>query len=118
LPAGAAVAGAGAVRADPPAVAIALRTGDYEAALAALRAVAEKGPEDAAAHRAYGRTLAEVGRYRDMEEVAQAFRTRNPRSAELWNTLGEALYGQGKHAEAEAAFRKAIAGRASDALVA
>jgi tetratricopeptide (TPR) repeat protein len=115
----AALAEGGSARTDDvPDVAIALRAGDYDAALAGLRALAGKAPEDAAAHRAYGRALGEVGRYREIEAVVDAFRTRNPRSAELWNTAGEALLAQGKREDAEAAFRKAIAGRATDALVA
>src|SRR6185503_19967970 len=44
-----------------------------------------------------------------------AFMARNPRSPEMWNTLGERLTARGRLDEARAAFEKAIAGRATDA---
>ncbi|HVR72215.1 MAG TPA: tetratricopeptide repeat protein, partial [Vicinamibacteria bacterium] len=64
------------------------------------------------------RTLAEAGRRREAEEAARGFMGHNARSAEMWNTLGELLHGGGRVDEARAAFEKAIAGRARDALVA
>jgi tetratricopeptide (TPR) repeat protein len=87
-------------------------------ALAALTTRAAENPRDAAAQRALARGLADVGRYREAEDVARKFVEQNPRSAELWNTLGELLVGSGKRDEARAAFEKSIAGRAGDALVA
>jgi cellulose synthase operon protein C len=98
--------------------AAALRAGDYEAAIAALRGQARADPRRAAAHRALARTLAEVGRYDQAEEVVRSFQSANPRSPELLTTLGEVLRARGRSAEAEAAFKKAIAGRAADALTA
>jgi tetratricopeptide (TPR) repeat protein len=95
-----------------------LRTGDYHGALAAYAAEAAKDPRGAPVHRAWMRTLAEVGRYAEAEEVARGFVARSPRSVELEAALGEVLQARGRLAEAEAAFEKAITGRASDALVA
>jgi tetratricopeptide (TPR) repeat protein len=112
-------AGGGSLRTmEAPDAAAALRSGDYDAALAGLQALAEKDPQDARVHRAFVRTLAEVGRYREAEEVARGFLSRSPRSPELLNTLGELHHERGRRDEAEAAFRKAVAGKAADALVA
>jgi tetratricopeptide (TPR) repeat protein len=94
------------------------RPGDYALTIAGLNARAKEKPADAAAHRALARTLAEVGRHREAEDIARTFTTQNARSPELWNTLGELLAGSGRLDEAKAAFEKAIAGRAADALVA
>ncbi|HZM50144.1 MAG TPA: tetratricopeptide repeat protein, partial [Vicinamibacteria bacterium] len=96
----------------------ALRSGDYDAAILVLQRQAKKDPRAAAAHRLLVRTLAEVGRYADAEEEAKAFQAANPRSPELLTSLGEILAGRGRNAEAESAFKKAIAGGASDALTA
>ena len=98
--------------------AAALRAGDYPAAIALLQRQARLAPRAAAAHRALARTLAEAGRLQEAEDVARAFTAANPRSVELLDTLGQTLAARGRSAEAEAAFKKAIAGGASDALVA
>src|SRR5437773_6869156 len=111
-------AGSGPVRTGTPDAVTALRSGDYDAALAALTRKARAEPANGRAHRALARTLAEVGRYGEAEETARAFATANPRSPELLDTLGETLYARGRIDEAEAAYKKSIDGRASDALVA
>jgi tetratricopeptide (TPR) repeat protein len=114
-----AMAGGGAVRvAEAQDATAALRSGDYEAAIAALRRQAAQDPRRAPVHRALARTLAEVGRLDDAEAALRSFVTANPRSAELHVTHGEVLSARGRTAEAEAAFEKALAGGASDALVA
>ncbi|HET6899918.1 MAG TPA: tetratricopeptide repeat protein, partial [Vicinamibacteria bacterium] len=96
----------------------ALRSGDYDAAIVLLQRQAKKEPRAAEARRALVRTLAEVGRYDDAEEEAKAFQAANPRSPELLTSLGEIHSARGRNAEAESAFKKAIAGSASDALTA
>jgi tetratricopeptide (TPR) repeat protein len=96
----------------------AARGGDPAAALARLAARAQQQPRDAAAQRALARGLAEAGRYTEAEDAARRFIAANARSPELWNTLGELLQSRGRLDEARAAFEKAIAGRAGDALVA
>jgi tetratricopeptide (TPR) repeat protein len=98
--------------------AAALRAGDYPAALALLQRQARLAPRAAATHRALARTLAEVGRLQEAEDVARAFTAASPRSVELLDTLGRTLAARGRNADAEAAFKKAIAGGAADALVA
>ncbi len=98
--------------------AAALRSGDYDAAIAVLTRHARQEPRSAPAHRALARTLAEVGRYADAEAAVKSFQAASPRSPELFNTLGEVLAARGRNTEAEAAFRKAIAGAAADALTA
>jgi tetratricopeptide (TPR) repeat protein len=94
------------------------RSTDYPAAIARLTARGEKDPRGVEVHRALARTLAEVGRYAEAEEVARRFLARNPRSVDLSNTLGELLQARGRLDEAEAAYEKAVSGRAADALVA
>ena len=112
------VAGGGAVRSvRAQDAATALRAGDYEGAIALLTRQARQDPA-AATHRALARTLAEVGRYAQAEEVIKAFQAAHPRSPELLDTLGETLVARGRIGEAEAAFKKAIAGAAGDALTA
>ncbi|HEY3120033.1 MAG TPA: tetratricopeptide repeat protein [Vicinamibacteria bacterium] len=111
-------AGSGPVRTDTPDAATALRSGDYDAAIAAFTRKARAEAGGGRAHRALARLLAEVGRYGEAEETARAFASANPRSSELTNTLGETLYARGRIDEAEAAFKKSIDGRASDTLVA
>lgn len=96
----------------------ALRSGDYDAAILLLQRQAKKEPRAAAAHRLLVRTLAEVGRYADAEEEAKTFQAANPRSPELLTSLGEILATRGRNSEAESAFKKALAGGASDALTA
>jgi tetratricopeptide (TPR) repeat protein len=96
----------------------ALRAGDYDAAIVLLQRQARQAPRAAPAHRALVRTLAEVGRYADAEQAVQSFQAANSRSPELHNTLGEVLSARGRNPEAEAAFKKAMAGGASDALTA
>jgi tetratricopeptide (TPR) repeat protein len=96
----------------------ALRAGDYDAAIVLLQRQARQDPRGAAVHRALVRTLAEVGRYADAEEEAQKFQATNPRSPQMFNTLGDVLAARGRNAEAEAAFKKSIAGGAADAMAA
>ncbi len=96
----------------------ALRAGDYDAAIVLLQRQARQDPRGAAVHRALVRTLSEVGRYADAEEEAKTFQALSPRSPQLFNTLGEVLAARGRNAEAEAAFKKSVAGGASDALAA
>src|SRR5918994_23754 len=103
---------------DAQDAAAALRSGDYETAIARFTARSREQAASADAHRALARVLAEVGRYREAEEVARGFVARSPRSPELWNTLGELFYLSGRLDDAESAFEKAIAGHAADALVA
>jgi tetratricopeptide (TPR) repeat protein len=96
----------------------ALHAGDYQAALAALGRDARADPRQASVHRALARTLAEVGRTADALAAVQAFQSANPRSPELLETQGELELVRGRTAEAESAFKKAIAAGAGDALLA
>ncbi len=89
----------------------ALRSGEYERAIAAFSRLAAADPSDAAARRGWVRALSEVGRYDEAAEVA-----RDAPGPELANSLGEALYARGDVAGAEAAFRRSVEGGADDAL--
>ncbi len=93
----------------------ALRTGRYDDAIAQLTRLA-RGNDSPEASRWLVRALVEVGRYRPAEEAARRFTAANPRSAALFNALGEVLVARGKVEEAEAAFARAIAEQASDSL--
>lgn len=87
-----------------------VRSGAYAEAIEAFQA-ALRGGEDVRVRRALVATLAEVGRYEDAAEAA-----RDGDATTLANALGEVLLLQGRHADAEAAFRAALAGAADDSL--
>jgi tetratricopeptide (TPR) repeat protein len=93
------------------------RTGKYDEAIAIYEDLATKDGASAASRRGLLRTLAEVGKYAEAEEVGKRF-VAGPGGVELQNALGEVLELRGKLPEAEAAFRAAMAGRASDSLTA
>jgi tetratricopeptide (TPR) repeat protein len=95
-----------------------LRTGNYDEAIAAFTSVANASDSGARAQRGLVRALIEVGRYDDAAAAAQRFIGANAQSAELWNSLGEIHYARGRLAQAESAWTRAVAGRASDSLTA
>ena len=82
----------------------ALRTGRYDAAIAALERSAETG--DAEAMTALVRALIEVGRYEEAERAVRAWDGAMP--SRLGAAYGEALLAQGKVREAERAFLLAL----------
>ena len=92
-----------------------VRAGEYSDAIRAYRRLVR---DDASPRAARGlvRTLSEVGRYDDA--VREARRLNESHRPQLSNVLGEALYRRGEVAAAEASFRAALAGGASDSLVA
>ncbi len=96
----------------------ALRSGRYEEAIRAFRGQLARGAESSAAARGLVQALSEVGRYAEAEKVAREQTGRRPDSPELWNTLGEVLVLRGRREEAARLFERAIAGGASDSLVA
>ena len=96
----------------------AMRAGRYEEAISLYSAITNRPDATPAARRGLLRALSEVGRYADAEEAGRRFVASGPAPAELWNALGEVLYRRGSVREAEEAFGKALAGRASDSLVA
>jgi len=109
---------ASAQAAEPDDSLLALRKGQYDAAIAGLRRLSTSRPQDAAIHRALTNALAEVGQYAEAAQTARAWSASNPRSAELQVPLGDALFARGDRAGALDAYQAAIAGRASDALLA
>ncbi|HUG52675.1 MAG TPA: tetratricopeptide repeat protein [Vicinamibacteria bacterium] len=114
-----AMVGSGTVRVvEAQDAAAALRSGDYDGAIALLRTEVARDPRSAQAHRALARLLLETGRLEEAEAAVRRFHGANPRSAELYETLGDLLAERGRLAEAEAAYGKSVAGRASDALAA
>ncbi len=94
----------------------ALRSGEYDRAIAAYRSLvrAESAPPDH--HIGLVRALMAVGRYDDAEEAARDGVGRH--GAEVQTALGRALQRQGKLDAAEAAFTAAIEGGATDAIAA
>ncbi len=97
----------------------ALRTGRYDAAIAAFQRAATSDSASARAHRGLVQALSEVGRYDDAEAAARrATSTPGPLARELWNSLGEVLRERGKLAAAESAFTRAVGERSSDSLTA
>jgi cellulose synthase operon protein C len=89
------------------------RAGRYEEAIAAVR-----NARDAASRRLLVRVLLETGRYDEAERAALGGSTPDAIPLELANVAGEALYARGRRAEAEAAFARAAASDAADALMA
>ena len=94
------------------------RSGKYDEAIDIYKDLAAKeGATAVASRRGLLRTLSEVGKYADAEEAGRRF-VGGSGGAELQNALGEVLRLRGKTAEAEAAFRAAMTGRATDSLTA
>lgn len=94
----------------------ALASGEYDDAIRQLRRLARASDSGVAVQRALARGLAEVGRYEEAEEAARDGRDRF--GAALENVLGEVLVERGRHREAAASFRAAMAGGADDAVTA
>jgi tetratricopeptide (TPR) repeat protein len=101
-----------------PAAEAALRSGEYERAIAAFTSLSASDTASVRARRGLVRALSEIGRYADAEAAARRFATPDARGRELANSLGEVLVARGNLAEAEMAFRRAISERASDSLMA
>src|SRR5687767_1667810 len=93
------------------------RSGKYDEAIDIYKDLAAKENATVASRRGLLRTLSEVGKYADAEEAGRRY-VAGAGGAELQNALGEVLERRGKRAEAEAAFRAAMSGRASDSLTA
>ncbi|MFB3069342.1 MAG: tetratricopeptide repeat protein [Gemmatimonadales bacterium] len=91
-----------------------VRVGEYDDAIRAYMRIARR-EESPAAGRGLVRTLMEVGRHDDA--IREGRRFNESQTPQLSNVLGEALYRRGNIADAETAYRAAIAG-ASDSLVA
>jgi tetratricopeptide (TPR) repeat protein len=94
------------------------RSGKYSEAIDIFKELAAKdGATAVASRRGLLRTLSETGKYGDAEEAGKRF-VAGASGVELQNALGEVLRLRGKTAEAEAAFKAAMAGPASDSLTA
>ena len=94
------------------------RSGKYGEAIDIYKNLAAKdGPTAVASRRGLLRTLSETGKYSEAEDAGQRF-VSGTSGTELQNALGEVYRIRGKRAEAEAAFKAAMAGRASDSLTA
>src|SRR5262249_24791866 len=83
-----------------------LRTGKYQAAIAALSKVPASDSDWAAAQRDLVRAYATIGKY-DEAEAAARRAAASPKGASLWNSLGEVLIARGKRTAAESAFVRA-----------
>jgi tetratricopeptide (TPR) repeat protein len=87
------------------------RTSRYDDALSALR-----GVNDPASRRLLVRVLLETGRYEEAERAALNGASPESVPPALANVLGEALRARGRRSEAEAAFTRAVAADAPDAV--
>jgi len=94
----------------------AMASGEYDDAIRQLRRLARGRDATVAVHRALASALARVGRYEEAEEAARDGRDRH--GAALENVLGEVLVERGRHQEAAASFRAAMAGDADDQVTA
>ena len=93
------------------------RTGKYDEAIDIYKSLASKENASPASRRGLLRSLSEVGKYAEAEEAGRRF-VSGPGGVEMQNALGEVLERRGKRADAEAAFRAAMTGGASDSLTA
>ncbi len=91
-----------------------LRSGDYESALDALGDLRRGSGSTPEVEKSYARALAETGQYEQALRALSGAGGGAP-AIELENTRGEILFTLGRLAEAEAAFRRAMEGSASDA---
>jgi tetratricopeptide (TPR) repeat protein len=110
------LASAGATEAQVRTAVVAARGGRYDEALAAFEAWSRENPEEPGGHRSWVKTLLELGRYAEAERVAR--RLVDAGSPELLDVLGESLAAVGRLDDADAAFTRAIAAGAADALLA
>ncbi len=91
----------------------ALRSGRYDDALAAYRALAGRPDAPAEAHRGLAETLTVVGKYADAERGLRAALAAHP-DAPLRDALGEVLEREGRLDEAEGELRRAAEGSGDD----
>ena len=108
---------------EPPArsattAAEALHVGQYDDAIRMARAEATREPANSRPVRIHADALRATGKYAEAEEVLQAFVRAHPDDASLSNRLGDVQRERGRLVEAEASYRRAIAGRAPDSLTA
>ena len=96
----------------------ALRFGQYDDAIRMARADATREPANSRPVRIHADALRATGKYGEAEEVLQAFVRAHPNDASLWNRLGDVQQERGHLVDAEASYRRAIAGRAPDSLTA
>jgi Flp pilus assembly protein TadD len=73
-----------------------------------LAPIADKGKKNPEAKVEYAATLADMGQFEDAEKYVRAAIGINPEDGYAYQILGVSLEAQGKHAEAEKAFRKAL----------
>jgi tetratricopeptide (TPR) repeat protein len=90
------------------------RAGRYDEAIAGLQRAVGADAGAIEPRRALVRVLLETGRAGEAERVAAG--AAPAMAVELANLLGEALHAQGRWAEAEAAYRRAVDGGAADAI--
>ena len=96
----------------------ALRRGQYSRAIEAGREDLAREPSNTAPLTALTKALLETGSHAEAEDVVRGFISRNQRAADAQNLLGDVLVIRGKRADAEAAYLKAISGKAQNALAA
>ncbi len=96
----------------------ALRRGQYARALEAAREDLSKEPQNVEALSTLIRVLLETGALAEADEAARAFIARLPKSADAQKVLGDVLVARGRRTEAEAAYGRAIGGRAANILAA
>ena len=93
----------------------ALRAGRYDEALAAFERRLATTPNDVATAREQLRTLLLLGRIKDGVTLGERY-VQQPGGAALLTTLGRLQRAQGRDADAQATFERAIAARAPDSL--
>jgi len=107
----------GPVAASPEEAHAALRQGRYAEAIEGFEKESTANPT-ARLYRGWVEALRLTGAYDEALSIIQRFESGEPASAALSNVRGEILYDTGRIAEARAAFEKAVAGKAPDALTA
>ncbi|MBM4193733.1 MAG: hypothetical protein FJ202_05045 [Gemmatimonadetes bacterium] len=100
-----------------PEARLAIWSGRYEQGLAFLERVPRSDTAWFSVQLDIGRTYATMSRYDDAERVIRVAAA-SAQGRDAWTTLGEVMRERGKLAAADSAFRRAIADRGADTLVA
>ena len=104
----------GQAQSEPEDGKAALRSGQYDQAIAIFGKEVSANPQDRDAQQGLVDALIAVGRYEDAEQAARS--AEGALGAEMANTLGEVLVLRGKLPEAEQSFRRAVQESVADRL--
>lgn len=113
--AGAALAWGRACKADPSALAPALKLARleiersrFDSALAVLRPLGDRAAQDETIYALWCQALVGLGDWRALRETARSWTNSNPSTPAAWRNLSRATYERGRYREAVDAFRRVL----------